>query len=282
MDVSYHLNGILSSAVERLLRPLVRILIARGFAFSAFVEVAKRAYAEAAVRDVARVGKLAAISRASTLTGLSRREVLHALRDSVTLEVDTGERFSRAARVIAAWIRDPNFTDSFGEPRPLAFEDNPTEFGELVRRYCGDVPMRVVYDELVRVGAVARLPDERVRLVARAYVPTRSEVDKIGILGSDVADFIRTIEHNLEPGVTEPLFQRKVVYDNLPHEALSRFRELSTLHAQQLLERMDLWLAANDRDFNPTVKGSGRSRAGIAVYYFEETLEPAPESPEQI
>ena len=37
-----------------------------------------------------------------------------------------------------------------------------------------------------------------------------------------------------------------------------------------LLEKLDKFLAANDRDINPAVKGSGRMRVGMGIYYFEE------------
>ncbi len=81
---------------------------------------------------------------------------------------------------------------------------------------------------------------------------------------------ISTIGHNLKPDPIGPLFQRKVAYDNLPDEILPAFRKLSAKRAQNLLEKLDRWLAQRDRDVTPTVKGNGRNRAGLGVYYFEE------------
>ena len=81
---------------------------------------------------------------------------------------------------------------------------------------------------------------------------------------------ISTIGHNLKADPTDPLFQRKVAYDNLPDEILPAFRKLSARKSQDLLEKLDRWLAQRDRDMTPTVKGKGRSRAGLGVYYFEE------------
>lgn len=60
------------------------------------------------------------------------------------------------------------------------------------------------------------------------------------------------------------------MYDNLPIEAVGEFRRLSAVHAQALIESMDAWLAAHDRDANPTVQGTGRVVAGLGVYYFED------------
>jgi hypothetical protein len=143
-------------------------------------------------------------------------------------------------------------------------------FSELVKRFSGDVPVRAILDELVRIGAVERLEDGRVSLLVRAYIPESSDADKLHILGTDVGHLIKTIDHNLKPDPIGPLFQRKVEYDNLPSEVLPEFRKLSVRRAQALLEKLDRWLAQRDRDVTPKVKGTGRNRAGLGIYYFEE------------
>lgn len=266
------LHQVLVSAVARLLRPLVRVLLANGLPFGAFMDLAKRAYVEVALNEFGIPGKKQTISRVSVLTGLTRKEVQRLLQDA-SLDESVDEGYNRAARVVSGWVRDPEFTDSFGEPLLLPVEGVITSFSALVRRYSGDMPARAVLDELVRVGAIERLHDGRLRLLARAYVPRKSDVEKLGILGHDVADLISTIDHNLEHGATLPFFQRKVMYDNLPVEALEELRTLTAANGQQLLERLDKWLARQDRDVNPDVKGTGRMRAGIGIYYFEQDLQ---------
>jgi hypothetical protein len=141
-----------------------------------------------------------------------------------------------------------------------------------VRRYGGDVPPRAVLDELLRVGAAECSRDGRIRLRARSYIPRTSDRDKIAILGTDVADLIATIDHNMRRGQADPHFQRKVMYDNLPVEVVPEFRAQSAGQAQALLEQFDQWLSQHDRDVQPSVDGSGRMRVGIGIYYFEENL----------
>jgi hypothetical protein len=143
-------------------------------------------------------------------------------------------------------------------------------FSALVKRFSGDMPARATMDELIRVGAVERLKDGRVRLITRSYVPQSSDADKLHILGTDVQYLISTIDHNLKPDTLGPLFQRKVAYDNLPDNVLPKFRKFSAKKAQALLENLDRWLAQRDRDVTPTVKGNGRNKAGLGIYYFEE------------
>ena len=226
------------------------------------------------MRDFSIPGKKQSVSRVSILSGLSRKEVQRLLdEESQSPETDAGERYNRAARVIAGWVRDKEFTSASGDPLELNVTGDGISFGLLVKRYSGDVPARAVLDELLRVGAAERLKDDRIRLLARAYIPRSSDQDKLDILGTDVADLIATIDHNLQRGAADPRFQRKVMYDNLPEESLSRFRALSAEHAQALLEKMDQWLSQHDRDVNASVKGTGRVRAGIGIYYFEEKLD---------
>ena len=241
--------------------------------FNAFCDFAKQVYVEVGMREFGIPGRKQSVSRTSILTGLSRKEVQRTLGEQTQSASSEGqERYNRAARVIAGWVRDSEFTDRAGDPLVLAPAGDGASFSVLVKRYSGDVPARAVLDELLRVGAVEQLADGHIRLLSRAYIPRTSDLDKLDILGADVADLITTIDHNLGQGAGDPRFQRKVMYDNLPEEAISRFRALSAEQAQALLEKLDAWLSQHDRDMNPALKGTGRVRAGIGIYYFEEKL----------
>lgn len=271
MPVSPH--AALSAATARLLRPLVRILLRHGISYATFADIAKRVYVDIATEEFTLPGRKQSVSRVSLLTGLTRKEVKRLQELTPASDAETEERHNRAARVIGGWLRDPDYSDDEGAPLAIALEDGEISFAALVRRYSGDVPARAVLDELQRVGAVERTPDGRVRLLARAYIPLASEVDKLYLLGADTAALIRTIDHNLDPGTGMPLFQRKVAYDNLPDEALEAFRALAGQHGEDLLIELNDWLARHDRDTNPQAQGRGRNRAGLGIYYFEATFE---------
>ncbi|MDH5221716.1 MAG: DUF6502 family protein [Betaproteobacteria bacterium] len=265
----------LAAALRRLLGPLVRVLLRNGFSYKAFSDVARAVFVEVGMRDFGIPGKKQTVSRVAVLTGLSRKEVqrILAARARTGEGGEQRERYNRAARVIAGWVRDREFADNQGEPAALAAEGPGASFAALVRRHSGDVPSRAVLDELLRVGAVQRQEDGRIRLRERAYVPSGSELDKLDILGADAADLIATIDHNLRAGASDPRFQRKVMYDNVPRQSAAAFRALSAERAQQLIEAMDQWLSQHDRDRNPAVHGAGRVRVGLGIYYFEETLQ---------
>jgi hypothetical protein len=174
--------------------------------------------------------------------------------------------------VVAGWVRDTAFHDPAGQPLELAFDGAANSFAELVRRYSGDMPPRAVLDELLCVGSVQRADNGTLRLNSRVYIPQASDAQKLLILGTDVADLIYTIDHNLSPQNEAPRLQRKVMYDNLPLDAMNQIRGLCRTQAQALIENLDGQLSAHDRDANAQVRGSGRMRAGVGVYYFEEDL----------
>jgi Family of unknown function (DUF6502) len=266
-------STILEGALYRTLRALARVALRHGLGVPAFVDIAKRAFVEAARDDFSLPGRKPSDSRISVLTGLTRKEVGRLLAGDAQQMTDEGAQLNRAARVVAGWVRDADFRDAAGNPLPLPFDGSAASFTQLVRRYSGDVPPRAVLDELVRVGSAEREESGLIRLLSRAYIPRVDNREKLLILGTDVADLVSTIDNNLQTNGGTPRFQRKVMYDNLPVEAVAEFRQLSADDAQSLIERMDAWLSVRDRDVNPRVKGTGRVRAGMGIYYFEEDLE---------
>ena len=274
MDADIRTQRALYRAISHLLRPLIRLLLRHSVSFSAFAELAKRAYVDVAISDFGIRGKKPSMSRVSILSGLTRKDVQRLLAAPAEAAVAEGEHYNRAARVLTAWARDPDFCDKRGEPLALPVDGATSSFAALVKRHSGDMPARAVLDELLRVGAVRRRGDDSLELVARAFVPQRSAVDKLGILGADVADLIQTIDHNIEHGAAEPRFQRKVMYHSMPADVLPEFRELSAAQAQLLLEQLDKWLAAHDIDDPGDGPAAARRRVGMGVFYFEDAAKP--------
>ena len=149
-------------------------------------------------------------------------------------------------------------------------EGRRASFEALVKCYSGDIPVRALLDELLRVGAVKHLKDGRICLLSRGYIPQKGSAEKLQVLGTDTADLISTIDHNVYLKPSKPRFQRKVMYDNVPIEAAKEFRTLAAAEGQELLEKLDRWLSHRDRDVNPVSRGTGRARVGLGVYHFEE------------
>lgn len=263
----------LTTATGTLLKPLVRIFLRNGVAAKSFYELLKQVYVRVAKEEFGISGKKATISRMAILTGLTRKEVQAILALPTQPRGKYEEGYNRAARVVTGWLRDADFGDGKGHPAPLLMKGKPPSFTALVKRYSGDIPVRALLDELVRVGAVKQLKDGRIGLLSRGYVPQKSVEEKVAILGNDTADLIATIDHNIFSNPSQPRIQRKVMYDNVPLEAARAFQAIAEARAQEMLEALDRWLAHRDRDVNPTVRGKGRVRVGLGIYHFEERLD---------
>jgi len=118
---------------------------------------------------------------------------------------------------------------------------------------------------LEEAGSV-KLVNGKIRLVRHAYVPAGDVVDKIRILGTDTAELLSTIDHNLTAEPDDLLFQRKVSYDNIDPAALEKLKKLSSKKAQTLLEQLDRQYADNELDEGD----NGGMTVSLGIYYFEK------------
>jgi hypothetical protein len=275
MDTGNRLHQAITSALMQLLRPLARLLLRHNIPFGVFEELAKLAYVQVAMAEFGIPGKKPTISRASILSGLTRKDVQRLLMEPLEARSVQDEGYNRAARVLTGWARDPDFQAADGKPLPLPLQDGDKSFAALVRRYSGDMPVRAVLDELLRVGAVHQRDDQLLEMRDRAYVPKHSEIEKLGILGTDVADLIDTIDHNLQHGDTDPRYQRKVMYLSVPATVVPAFRIESASRAQEVLEQLDRWLDERDQPNPNDQPDAPRVRLGLGIYYIEGPAAPS-------
>ena len=267
-------SNFLYKAIFKLMRPLVRIFLRNGMPFAAFAEIAKQAYVDVAEKEFSVPSKKQTNSRISTITGLTRKEVQRI--KSLDTDVENSgliERYNRAARVVFGWVHDPKYSLDKNNSIDLPLEGDSPSFTSLVKDYSGDMPPRAILDELIQVGVVKKLPNDKITLLERAYIPKASVMEKLQYLGSDVSGLISTMDRNIYSDDKKPFFQRKVYYDNLTIEATEEIQKMLADKGQYLLETLDRRMAENDRDVNPNVKGTGKKAAGIGIYYFEEDEE---------
>jgi hypothetical protein len=259
----------IQSAALRILRPLVRVMLNHGMAYGAFAELARKAFVEEGFDYLQRSNQRPTDSGISALTGLTRKETKRLREEGDEADGDSGHRYSRAIRVISGWVNDTRFQDAKGEPAVLPIAGDKGSFSALVNEFSGDVPTGAMLSLLESSRNVARR-DDHVELVERAYIPMGTPVEKINILGTDVAELIGTIGHNLEVGPEHRLFQRKVSNTLVRADAIDEFRELSNKKSQELLEEYHRWLSSHEVavDGNPS-QSSGYVAVGI--YYVEHS-----------
>jgi uncharacterized protein DUF6502 len=107
--------------------------------------------------------------------------------------------------------------------------------------------------------------------MAPAYIP-HTDTEKLHILGSDTADLISTIDHNLHAKEEPPFFQRKVCYLRFPSSHLAELRGMTADRAQALLEELDRWMAMHDVVDPAPADDRLHRRVGVSIYYFESDV----------
>lgn len=269
----------LQAAVLRLLRPLVRLLLHHSVPYETFADLARWVYVDVAEKDFALENKKQTTSRISVITGLNRKEVARLQAMDVADNTEAIASFNRAEKVVTAWRHEYPKADSPSLASPLPLEGERS-FSSLVKKYSGDMPVRAVLDELLRVGVAQRTPEGKIELVAGGTILPNTEQSQtlVSNFGVDVGDFVETIAHNITTTSKPKLLQRKAWTDNLPVETLDVLRGIANQRGQAIVDEFIQHFSKFDRDITPGVEGSGRARAGFGVYFFEETLEPGAEN----
>jgi hypothetical protein len=270
-----------ATAIDRMLRPVVRHLIAQGVTHPALTQILKEIYLDVAEAEFALPDKRQTDSRLALITGLNRKEIsrLRRLRKPPKLTVAVEDNL--VTHVIGRWMAGPPYAAADGAPCRLPYEsDNPAvaSFARLVRDLSVDIPVRSVLDELLRAKVVTlRLPQGKVELQRETHIPEDAAA-KLTVLGTDPAELFCTIMHNVEHP-DAPHLQRKVGYDNIGGDALPEIRAAARLTGEEFVRHANTLLAAYDRDQNPHAAGGRRMRVILGTYYFEEEVAEAKVTP---
>lgn len=258
----------LTFAILAIMKPFARILIRNGIAFGAFSEIAKKAFVDVAFEDFAEEGRKQTISRVSAMTGLTRKETkrLHELEQST--DTEAAGRYNRAIRVISGWVNNKHYQTKSAEPKILPITGNSVSFESLVKEYSGDIPTQAMLSVLKKAGSVIET-DKGIQLVNHAYVPGDDSIEKLHILGTDIAELLATIDHNLTHPPDQLFYQRKVSNTNIDPEAIPAFRKLSARKAQMLLESLDAWLAEHEINNSPDTDTGQGQYVSLGIYYSE-------------
>ena len=277
-----------AGAIRRLLRPVVRQLVAYGIDYPVLDQMIRELFVEVAEKDFALPHKRPTDSRIALITGLNRKEIARLRRLRASEDPQAEVEDTALTRIIGRWIGGPPFSDTRGRPKSLPYESTKTRtatFSRLVRDRGVDVPVRSILDELIRTGVVEMDDEGNVNLIQEANVPSGDLEGKLTLLASDPGEVFSTIVHNVEEPET-PWLQRKVVYDNIGSDALDELRESARKQGEEFVRRANVLLSAQDRDRNPEAPGGERSRVVLGVYYFEETDEaeekPAESKPDKL
>lgn len=255
-------------ALRRVLRPLVRLMLARGVTFPFLAELLKTLFVEVADADF-RIGtKPSTDSRINLMTGVHRKDVSRLRQELQSSDEGAPSVVSLGAQLVAVWLGTARYLDDAGDPRPLArfaSEGGEISFESLVASVNSDIRSRVVLDEWLRLGVVHFDDERRVCLNANAFVPAEGFEEKAFYFGHNLHDHAAAAAHNLL-GEQPPFLERSVHYDALSTASIQALASQSVkLGMQALLAVNKSALAAEQADAN---EDSPRSRMTFGIYFY--------------
>lgn len=259
----------LTRLVERILRPLIRILLARGFTYPMFLGMLKSAYVQVAKQDFPLAEKRQTDSRISLLTGVHRKDVRRLAHEIPGPDV-MPSNVSMGSQLIAQWLTDSDYRDESGRPLPLqrrSKKGGAKSFEALVSSQSKDIRPRAVLDEWLRLGIVHIDASDRVCLDVEGFVPEKGFDEKAYYVGHNVHDHLAAGVHNLL-GRPAPFLERSVHSHRISQASIQELAGLSRELGIQMLQT--LFLRAQELEERDVGNNTADSRMNLGIYFYSE------------
>ena len=268
---------LLVSAIKKILRPLVKLMLSYQITYPYLIGILKSIYVDVAENEFQVDDKRPSDSRINLLTGVHRKDVKR-LRAEGSEKFEIPENISIGAQLVGEWLGSKEFIDSKGKPRTLPLKPGAGKdicFDTLVRKVCKqDIRPRVILDEWLRLG-IAHIENDEVVLNTGAFTPDKGFDEKAFFFGKNLQDHISAGSENLS-GSRAPYFDRSVYYDNLSETSVQELEELANYLGMQALTEMNKEALSRQRGD----KGQSQSKFRINFGVFNYSTEAVNENPE--
>lgn len=260
-------------ALIAMAQAIAPLLLAEGISSPDAERLLRSVCIHAAARADRARGRRPNVSRLALLTGVDRHVVARLLKvapqpDAARLQTHR----HRLDRVLEHWHADPAYSDS-GRPRPLEIKAGPhrKSFWTLAKTCARDAYPPLILRELMKVGAVERLRDGRVRPRARIYKATDLDEEALRDIGARVSDLTRTMLSNLSREGGAPRVCETVETLDVDEGQLELVRRALGARSTAVLTEMQQLLNS------PRWRRSGRSGRRVRIawtcYQGEESLD---------
>jgi hypothetical protein len=267
----------LLSALEAILRPIVKLLLQSGISYSEFASVAKAVFVRVATDDYKR-RRPANFSQVSAMTGISRKEVSKIRNLGPQERWTPNMETSPVNTVLHEWHFDPDFSDGAGTANRLPY-DGPISFSSLVARYAGDIPPGAMRSMLQQAGILSQDADGLLSVGQKFFYSRQFDEDFVRGLGFSLSSLGSTLVHNATVHKRTDIsnerkrelgrLERTVWSEHMSEREIAKLKAWVDEAAPQFLGEADELVGKAE------VRSAGRVDAsprvvGVGVYYFEE------------
>lgn len=256
-------------ALRQVVDALLELMFDAGISVQHFNYLVRHRAVRAATRRVLKETGRNSKSRVSIITGLPRSEVTKISGNEDYVRTKPGQPVAR--RVLAAWFDSPTFLAPNGEPATLSIFGKRRSFEKLVSAHGGGVPVRAMLDELTQLDAIERVGESQVRAKSRTPVSVGLTPEAIGAIGQRSSDLIQTLIKNVHHS-DPPLFEATSLVQDADLDLMPVIRrEISRQGASFISAANSLLNKTRKQPRNARANPSLKCRAGVTVYYFEDT-----------
>ncbi|NOS97838.1 MAG: hypothetical protein HOP25_05135 [Methylotenera sp.] len=261
------------TALQRVLKPLVRLALAQGINYQMLLETLKIVFVQVAEEDFKLAQREQTDSRISLLTGLHRKDV-HRLRDQPDNALNQPSLVTLGSQLVGLWISDADFIDVNGKPKPLsrlASIGGNISFERLVARVSKDIRARSVLDEWLRIGVVHIDKNDCVCLNTEAFVPNVGFEEKLFFFQQNMHDHAAATAHNLM-NLTPPMLERCVYYDGLTLVAINELKAIAENEGMVALKAVNARAIELQAECKNTIDANERFTYALYFYHVKENL----------
>lgn len=258
-------SSLFEQAVRRLLRPLVRALIAQGVTAPALYRIVKQTYVQIAAEELRNA---ATDSRVSVMTGVHRRDVKEFRAGTGYDETSVGRKVSLLTTVVGRWLSEHVDADDLPLPLPRTSQTAPS-FDALVQSVSRDIRPRTVLDELSRQG-ILREEDGTIHLLQDGLFGVADTEQKLHFFAHNLGDHMQASVDNLMSDPS-PHFERAVFYNYLTSESVADIEEEARRIGMQGLQKINALASARQTEDKDKDSAKYRMRFGQFFYVADQT-----------
>jgi Family of unknown function (DUF6502) len=275
--------------VLRVLRPLVRLLLANGVTYPVLAAALKRVFLDAARQELGQRGMSPNDSAVSLLSGVHRRDVRmlseptdpHSDRDldrdastsAAPAAPGLNPKLGLAAQVVAQWMHAPAFVDGKRQPRALQRGGGlhkGVSFDSLVASVSSDVRPRAVLDELLRLGVVHE-DAQGIHLAGDGFAPRQGFEEMSALFAANLSDHAAAAAANLRG---EGNFLEQAVFvDQISADSAARLQKVSVQAWRQAFKTVMAQAQKRFDDDAALPAEQHQHRARFGVYFYSERQE---------
>jgi hypothetical protein len=275
--MSSKVDDYLVHAFQRILRPLVKILIRSGVRYDEFCQLIKGVYIESGIRDGIGLPGDPSLSKVAIATGIGKRDVEAYVADSSRSIKPKKTIQAALSEVLHRWHTDPTYLGPYGVPLEIEFSAGKSRsFTELASSVDESIEPGILLEELLKSGAVTSSGERHLKALSRTFlVPEPLSPVMLEYFGNTITNLTTTLEFNMDPDQASKRLQRSVYADRgLTESQVKEFESYAKAKVQEFMVEVDNWLADTiPKDQEPS---GPLFDVGISVFQYVKPDQPEP------